>query len=144
MLRPTEKLISLLCIYGSFAVMDVAWLGFIASGWYQQEMANLLRKEVITWPWVVFYLLYGLSLFTLIVAPNIGKKWMFTAGKSALFGLTCYGTYNLTNYSVIESFTLKIMLLDWVWGVIITTFSGLAGCFGISLFRSQQRKHLTD
>jgi len=46
--------VSLIAIFVCFGVLDFLWLGVIADGWYQSEMAPLLRSQFITWPWVVF------------------------------------------------------------------------------------------
>ena len=100
---------SLLAIFVCFGVLDFMWLGVIADGWYQSEMEPLLRSQFITWPWVVFYLMYGCVVFVLAVVANRDKSLLYAGIDGALLGLASYGAYNLTAYSIIEGFTLFIM-----------------------------------
>ncbi len=38
----------------------------------------------------------------------------------AALGLVAYGTYDLTNLSVVEGFNLRIALIDLVWGTVLS------------------------
>ncbi len=123
---------SLVCIFIAFAILDAIWLGNIASSWYQTEMKGMLRAEFITWPWLVFYIMYGSITFVLAVVPNRDKPWYYALIDGALLGIASYGAYNLTNYSILEGFTLKIMLIDWAWGTCLTATCAMAGWFGFT------------
>lgn len=131
-------LVSVFCIFIAFGLLDFLWLGLIASSWYQTEMSGLLRDDFISWPWMVFYVMYGLVTFVLAIVPNREKPWFYAAIDGALLGLASYGAYNLTNYSVLEGFTLKIMLIDWTWGIFLTASSATAGWFGFQMLRSEK------
>ncbi|WP_083256762.1 DUF2177 family protein [Glaciecola punicea] len=126
--------ISLTCICISFAILDAFWLGYFATNWYQTEMQSLMRSQFITWPWLIFYLIYTSVTFLLAVLPNREKLWTYAAIDGALLGLASYGAYNLTAYSIIEGFTLKIMLTDWVWGTFLTSCCATAGWFGFQAY----------
>lgn len=130
-------ILSLICIYAAFALLDFVWLGMIAQPWYQSEMQGLLRHDFIQWPWLVFYLMYGFVTFVLAIVPNREKPWYYASIDGALLGLASYGAYNLTNYSIIEGFTLKIMMIDWVWGIFLTSTSATAGWFGFQLLNKK-------
>jgi len=129
MLLPNIAL-SFLGIFVAFAVLEVLWLGWIAAEWYQTQMQSLLRQDYIRWPWLVFYLMYATVMFVLAVVPNREKPWFYAAIDGALLGLASYGAYNLTNYSIIEGFTLSLMLIDWCWGIFLTSISATAGWYG--------------
>lgn len=127
--------LSLLCIFITFGIMDAIWLGWLATDIYQTEMQGMLRSEYITWPWLVFYLMYGSVTFVLTVVANRDKPWTYAAIDGALLGLASYGAYNLTCYSILEGFTLKIMLMDWTWGTFLTSASAVAGWLGFQVLR---------
>lgn len=129
--------LSLFCIFITFAILEVFWLGWFAQSLYQTEMQGLLRSEFITWPWVVFYLVYGGVIFVLAVVANRDQRLLYAGIDGALLGLAAYGAYNLTNYSILEGYTLKIMLIDWCWGVFLTSTSATAGWLGFQLKRSK-------
>lgn len=127
---------SLLSILVCFAVLDALWLGWLAADSYQTQMAGLLRDEFITWPWLVFYLMYGFVTFVLAVVANKQKPWYYATIDGAFLGLASYGAYNLTNYSILEGFTLSIMITDWVWGIFLTASSATAGWLGFTKLSS--------
>lgn len=127
----TAMLAILLC----FGVMDLLWLGWIADAWYTSELDGMLREQFITWPWLVFYVMYGGVVFVLAVVANRDKPWHYAGIDGALLGLASYGAYNLTCYSILEGFTLFIMLVDWVWGTFLTACSAMAGWVGFQAAR---------
>lgn len=124
---------SLIVIYLAFAILDFLWLGVIADNWYQTEMKSLLRNEVVTWPWLIFYFMYGGVVFVLAVVANRDKPLLYAGIDGALLGLASYGAYNLTAYSIIDGFSVFIMAIDWIWGVFITASSAMAGWLGFRL-----------
>jgi uncharacterized membrane protein len=48
------------------------------------------------------------------------------AGRAAMFGLTVYGTYNLTNMITFEEWSLPVAALDTAWGVSVAVVSSVA------------------
>ena len=130
--------LSLIAIFVCFAILDVLWLGIIADEWYQQEMVGLLRTSFITWPWLVFYVVYGCVVFILAVVANRDKSLLYAGIDGALLGIASYGAYNLTAYSIIEGFSLFIMLVDWAWGTFLTGASAMAGWLGFQALRDDK------
>lgn len=128
-------LVSLIFIFVAFAILEIFWLGWFAIDWYQSEMKGMLRSQFITWPWVVFYAVYGAVTFVLAIVPNRDQPWYYATIDGALLGLASYGAYNLTNYSILEGFTLNIMLIDWAWGTFLTATTATAGWIGFQLLR---------
>ncbi|MDC8829825.1 DUF2177 family protein [Alteromonas gilva] len=131
-------MVSVFAIFICFGILDALWLGWIAQGWYQTEMNSLLRSQFITWPWLVFYVTYGGVVFVLAVVANRDKPFYYAAIDGGLLGLASYGAYNLTNYSIIEGFSLFIMMIDWVWGIFLTSASAVSGWLGFQLMRKSQ------
>lgn len=129
--------ISMLAILLCFGVLDGIWLGLLAGDWYRSEMASLLRDQVVTWPWAVFYLLYAGVIFVLAVVANRDKPLYYAGIDGALLGLASYGAYNLTNYSLIEGFSLTLALIDWCWGIVVTGMCAMAGWLG---FQARKQK----
>ena len=130
--------LSLLFIFIAFGILDAFWLGYLAEPWYKTEMKGMLREQFITWPWLVFYLTYGFVTFVLAVIPNRSKPWYYALIDGALLGLASYGAYNLTAYSILEGFTLKILFIDWVWGICLTSASAGAGWLGFQCLSTTQ------
>lgn len=109
--------VSMIAILLCFGLLDLIWFSVISGDWYQQEMQKLMRADFIVWPWLVFYFLYGGVTFVLAVVANRDKPIYYAGIDGALLGLASYGAYNLTNYSIIEGFSLFIMMIDWSWEI---------------------------
>lgn len=137
-------IVSLSAIWATFAILEIFWLGWFSQSFYQSQMQGLLRDEFIIWPWAAFYLSYGCVIFVLTVVANRDKPWFYASIDGALLGLAAYGTYNLTNYSILEGFTFKLMIVDWCWGTFLTSVSSLSGWIGFQVMRKKLHSDLTD
>ena len=130
--------ISLIAILLCFGVLDLIWFSLIAGDWYQTEMRGLLRDDFIVWPWVAFYLIYGGVTFVLAVVANRDTSMLYAGIDGALLGLASYGAYNLTNYSIVEGFSLFITIVDWLWGISLTSICAMAGWIGFQAMRNDK------
>jgi len=140
-------IVSFVTIIVCFGIMDAVWLGIVADEIYQQEMGGLLRTQYPVWPWVSFYLIYSLSIAILAVQPSFGqlvqqpswrsKELAIVAFRGAVLGLAAYGAYNLTNYAILSDWSLKISLIDWMWGCFITMCSATAAGLAVFVFGKQ-------
>lgn len=133
--------ISIVAIILCFGAMDAIWLGIIAKEIYQHEMQGMLRTEYPVWPWLTFYLVYALSVAVLAVQPSFTKlvserkearDIALVAFRGFVLGLAAYGAYNLTNYAILHNWSLKISLIDWAWGCIITSTSSAFAAYCVS------------
>jgi len=107
--------------------IDLVWLGQVAKTLYAAELGTLLRKDPNFVAAGAFYLLYagGLTLFAVLPGLKAGSA-LQACGLGAALGLVAYGTYDLTNLSVINGYTLKIALIDIAWGLVSSaTTAGL-------------------
>ena len=100
-----------------FWLLDAIWLGLAAKSFYKSALGPLMARKVKWVPGAVFYLAYPVGLALFVLAPNwtaLGVLQM--AGLGGLFGLFCYGTYDLTNHATLEGWPLRLTLVDMVWG----------------------------
>ncbi|MBS0426799.1 MAG: DUF2177 family protein [Proteobacteria bacterium] len=109
-------------------VIDLLWLGVIAKGIYQQGMGALMAPQPRLGAAAAFYLLYpvGLVVFAVLPGADAGSVWR-AALTGALFGLFCYGTYDLTNMAVVRNWPVGLSLLDMAWGTLVSGVSAAAG-----------------
>ena len=80
---------------------------------------------------LIFYVGYVLGFIYFVSLPNInGEINMQTTVLNAfLFGVIAYGTFEFTSYSVFDGWTLKMLVMDTLWGGILTTTSVVSGLF---------------
>ncbi|MFM8607412.1 MAG: DUF2177 family protein [Hyphomicrobiales bacterium] len=118
-------------------IIDMVWLMWLGRGFYVEEIGSLLLEQPNLIAAFAFYALYIAGLVYLVIAPAAEADSVMKAVISgAVFGLVAYATYDLTNLAVMKGFTLKIALIDMVWGMVLTSaVSGLTVKI-VSLFQS--------
>jgi len=105
-----------------FFIIDMIWLGYIASDFYRNRLGHLLGD--VNWTAaIIFYLVFlvGLTLFATYPAVIKGAL-SYALIWGALFGFFTYATYDLTNLATMRDFPLSVALVDIGWG----TFLGAA------------------
>lgn len=105
----------------TFVAIDLVWLMWLARPTYVAEMGSLLKKEPHLAAAAAFYLLYAAGLVVFAVSPGIkAGSVMHAMFLGSALGLVAYGTYDLTNLSVVEGFNLRIALIDLAWGTVLS------------------------
>jgi uncharacterized membrane protein len=113
----------------AFALIDSVWLRSMYTRLYQPEIGELLYKDGFRLgPAITFYLLYILGMMIFAVGPALQNgKWQTALVWGALLGFFCYMTYDLTNYATLKVWSLKVTILDIIWGTFLTGSASLAG-----------------
>ena len=115
--------------------LDYIWLGVFASSLYKKELGGFLRlsgeaMQPVIWAALVVYIAIpaGIVLFALPrVSPhNLVASSFFWGG---LFGLVVYTIYDMTNYSLLRDWPLRVSLIDICWGVFLNAVGTLAAAY---------------
>ncbi|MEM9299655.1 MAG: DUF2177 family protein [Bacteroidota bacterium] len=128
---PVQKLILgyLLTTLVFFAI-DLIWLGVIAKDMYNKLLGNLLADKVNWTAAIIFYLLFIVGIFIFVILPAVEKNSFIKAVVlGALFGFFTYATYDLTNLATLKGWPLKIVFIDIIWGMVLTSIVSSAGYF---------------
>jgi uncharacterized membrane protein len=113
-----------------FLVIDLIWLGLIAKNLYRKYLGSLMSESVNWAAAFLFYLVFIAGIFIFVINPSIEKESAVrAAGMGALFGLVTYATYDLTNYATLKGFPLNIVIIDMIWGMVLTSAVSLAGYY---------------
>mgnify|MGYP001276136851 FL=1 len=105
-----------------FLIIDFVWLSIAVKYIYKPALGPLLLNKPILPAALLFYFLYIFGLTFLVLLPNLKDFQIFNAfWMGALFGLVAYGTYDLTNLATIKGWSLKITIIDLIWGGILTS-----------------------
>ncbi|WP_086350904.1 DUF2177 family protein [Candidatus Enterococcus clewellii] len=120
---------------GIFLIFDLFWLLVVSKKMYQHFIGSLMGETKIV-PAILFYLLYIVGVLFFVVVPGIEKSSLwYVLGSGALFGLICYGTYDLTNLATIKDWPVMMTAIDLAWGMFVTAAaSGLTYWLNILLF----------
>lgn len=112
----------------AFALIDSVWLRSMYTRLYQPEIGELLMKGIRWGPAVVFYLLYITGMLVFAVLPALKNGSGQTAlVQGALLGFFCYMTYDLTNFATLKVWSLKVTILDIIWGTMLTGSASFVG-----------------
>lgn len=115
---------------GTFFVLDIAWLGFLAEGFYQRQMGHLLAEQTRWGAAIAFYLIYVAAIVVLAVLPGIEKQSVARAAAlGAVFGLAAYAAFDLTSLALLKGFPGGVVPVDLAWGVVLTASVAAAGAW---------------
>lgn len=106
---------------GIMAIIDAVWLSVVANKFYKSQIGPLLLDKPNFVAATLFYLIYivGVVVFALSPALNFGN-WETALGLGSLFGFVAYATYDLTNLSTLKGFSVKLVVVDMIWGTVLT------------------------
>ena len=106
---------------GAMLVLDLGFLGIVAKGFYDAQLGALRRPDVFLPAAAAFYAMYVVAIVVLAAAPAAGARE--AAFRGALLGALCYGTYELTNWAVIEGWPAPLVAVDVTWGMALSAAS---------------------
>lgn len=105
-------------------VIDYLWIGFLMHKFYDTELGSIGRRlngalNANIPSVIIVYILLAIGI-TFFVMPLVANTSLLnTALIGALFGLVLYGIYDFTNYAVIANYSLKLLIVDIIWGTFL-------------------------
>ena len=114
----------------AFFAIDIAWLGLIAKKFYAEQLGDMLLESPKWGVAIIFYLLYIAGIVFFAVKPALESETVLKATLyGALFGFFCYATYDLTNLATLKGWQPKMVIVDIVWGTVLTAACASAGAW---------------
>lgn len=111
-----------------FLAIDLLWLGVIARRFYLKHLGRFFSERVNWAAAFVFYLLFLAGMMIFAVQPALEQNSLSRAlALGALYGLFTYATYDLTNLATLKEWPVPIVVVDILWGMIL---SGLVSATG--------------
>ena len=126
----TRYLLPYLATLIVLAVLDFLWLGVIAKNFYREGIGHLMASTPNWGAAAAFYLLYPVGVVIFAVLASDGE-WLKALTLGALFGLFCYGTYDLSNMAVLKDWPLQVTVVDIAWGAVVSALGALAGAWAL-------------
>jgi uncharacterized membrane protein len=111
-----------------FFLLDLVWLGLVARDFYRAQLGVLLRPDVL-WPAALaFYGVYIAGILVFAVLPALEAESVARAvSLGAFFGFVAYATFDLTALALLRDFPARLVLVDLVWGAVLTAAVSAAG-----------------
>jgi len=107
----------------TFLILDGIWLGFIANQSYIDAFGPILRmadgriQPNLAAAAVVYVAL--IAGIILLVIPKAGGQLLPAFLWGAFFGFVTYATYDFTNLAVLKDWSLKMSIIDTIWGMVL-------------------------
>ena len=129
-----------LAVMPLFLLLDYIWLGHVMKGFYLRELGSLARGDsralnprLLAAAGVYLALVGGMVLFAL---PRVDPLEPLVSGLlwGALYGLTVYAVYDLTNRATLNHWPLKLVAVDICWGGLL--------CSAVTAFAAIVRSRL--
>lgn len=99
-----------------FVVIDLLWIGVIASDFYRSRVGYLME---INWTAAVaFYLIFLLGMTFFVLYPAVSEGWRMAALLGGAYGFFTYASYNLTNLATLRDWSTSLALGDMAWGTV--------------------------
>jgi uncharacterized membrane protein len=117
-----------------FLSLDFAWLGVLMSGFYRTELGAFARRSGTTlapiwWAAAVVYLIIPIGIVLFVVPKAMPGSFPVILFWGFVFGAIVYGVYDFTNYSTLDNWSLRLALVDTVWGGTVCALSATAGAW---------------
>jgi uncharacterized membrane protein len=130
-LSPAQFAASYAVVLVVVAALDAVWLGWLGLDFYKQEIGPLMLATPKWLPASLFYLFYPLGLVFLALHVPL-RSTSEAVLRCAVVGLVAYGVYDLSNLATLRDWSVKVCIVDMLWG---TFASGLAGSLAYRLVR---------
>jgi uncharacterized membrane protein len=118
----------------TLVLLDLGFLGVVAKDFYDAQLGSLRRPDVFLPAALAFYVMYLAAIVLLAAAPAPGSR--SAALRGAVLGALCYGTYELTNWSVIAGWPGPLVAVDLVWGIALTAVTSAVARVALGPVRS--------
>lgn len=117
----------------AFLIVDAIWITLVVGNYYQNTVGHLLLATPNFVPAALFYLAYPAGIVLFAVQPALISRHIRTAViNGAVLGAIAYGTFALTNFSVMKGWTTGLVVSDISWGGFLTA---VCACCGYLLAR---------
>ncbi len=121
-----DMIVRFLIAGGTMGILDFLWLGYLSKSLYTTEIGELMLAKPNWAAAMAFYVIYLVGVMTFVITPSIEKNSPSHAiFFGALFGLVAYATYDLTNLATMKGFSLKVAVIDMIWGAALTAIVSL-------------------
>jgi len=124
----------------AFIVIDFVWLGLIMAGFYREQLGFILAENFNLFVAGIFYFIYTAGVFIFAVLPSVREgKWQRAALLGSLLGFVAYATYDLSNLATLKGWPVIVVLVDIVWGSLLTSITAVTGFVLVKLYNRPKK-----
>ena len=115
----------------AFLIADLLWLGVVARDFYLRHLGKFFADKVNWSAAWAFYVIYIAGIVVFAVRPAVRDQSLAGAVLfGSLFGFFAYATYDLTNLATLRDWPRSVVVVDIIWGTIL---SGITAGIGFMI-----------
>lgn len=119
-----------------FIILELFWLIILARDQYAKELGYIMKSEPNLLPAAIFGLLFVGGIVFFVINPAIDQNsWTYALFAGVFYGLITYATYTLTNLANLESWPLKVTIIDLLWGMVLGGATSIISFFILNRFK---------
>lgn len=101
----------------------MVWLIKVAPKFYRDNIGHLMADKPNLLAALVFYLIFIFGLVYFVTLPHIddAEAWLTVWINGLMYGLMTYATFDLTSMAVFKKFPTKVVVIDLLWGMFISS-----------------------
>ena len=104
-----------------FIIAEMIVLTNIMQPLFKKHIGFLMKDDTNFSIAAIFYFVYVAGVFWFASRAGIKSESFSVAIFSGAFlGLLAFGTYEITNYVILKDWKIELVLVDTLWGIVIT------------------------
>ena len=120
----------------SFLLIDIVMIKTNILPMFERNVGSIMLDSPRLMAALLFYTFYVLGIIYLAGLPYLKESVSMHEAliSSFIIGLLAYGTYEFTNYATLQGWTLQMLVIDTIWGGVLTATSLFLGLKITKLF----------
>lgn len=114
-----------ICTAAVLLPLDLIFISTAGKKLFQQNVPDMMAATPRMSAAALFYVVYVAGIVTFVNGQP--HTWSENALYSALFGLFCYATFELTNMALMKQWTWSVVVVDVAWGMAVTAIAAAVG-----------------
>ena len=111
-----------------FLIVDAIVIIKFMNPMFRSNIGEVMKEDVNFAFAAIFYLFYVIGIYWFGTYTGIKSNSIILGVASAAFlGLLAYGTYEITNFVVIKGWTPKMVIIDMIWGGLLSGMTAFVG-----------------
>ena len=103
-----------------FLLVDYVMIIKFINPMFQANIGGLIKDQFNVLAAGIFYLFYVTGVYWFGTLAGLRSGSVLTAVLSGAFlGLLAYGTFEITNFSMLKGWTIQMVIVDTLWGGIL-------------------------
>jgi uncharacterized membrane protein len=96
---------------------------------FEKNISNIMLDSPNLGAAALFYIFYVAGVIWIAAIPFLkgDTSLLYAISTAFIIGLLSYGTYEFTNYAILKGWTLQMVIIDTIWGGVLTATSLFIG-----------------